>query len=248
VALVGKLIFQDTWTRGLAWDELLPPDIAVKWLSWTSELHLLSEMHVPRWIGAHKQILQDCEVDVSGDASERAYGTVIYLKSITDDAVAVRLICSKARLVPIKMVTLPRLQLLAALVATRLLRYFCHATECDISKATLWSDSAIALAWIRGDPNRWKTFVCNRVTEILEYTAQSQWRHCPGSENLADILSRGLHANDLATCTTWWNGPVWLPDYIDNWPRDIHIDHASIPEKRNMPRQALTVSTRAPLL
>jgi hypothetical protein len=53
VALVGKLIFQDTWTRGLAWDDLLLPDIAVKWLSWTSHLHLLSEMHVPRWIGAH---------------------------------------------------------------------------------------------------------------------------------------------------------------------------------------------------
>ena len=50
VALVGKFIFQDTWTRGLAWDELLPPDIAVKWLSWTSQIRLLSDMHVPRWI------------------------------------------------------------------------------------------------------------------------------------------------------------------------------------------------------
>jgi hypothetical protein len=68
VALEGKLIFQDTRTRGLAWDELLPTDIAVKWLSWTSQLHLLSEMHVPRWIGAHKHKLQDCEVHVFGDA------------------------------------------------------------------------------------------------------------------------------------------------------------------------------------
>jgi hypothetical protein len=189
VALVGKLIFQDTWTRGLAWDELLPPDVAVKWLSWTSQLHLLSEMHVPRWIGAHKHKLQHCEGHVFGDASERAYGAVIYLKSITDDAVTVRLICRKARLALIKKVTLPRLELLAALVATRLLRYLCQATECDISKATLWSESAIALAWILGDPNRWQTFVCNRVTEISEYTAPSQWRHCPGSENTADILS-----------------------------------------------------------
>ena len=89
-----------------------------------------------------------------GDASERAYGAVIFLKSITDDAVTVRLICSKAILAPTKRVTLPRLELLAALVVTRLLRYFCQATECDISKATLWSDTAIALAWIRGDPNR----------------------------------------------------------------------------------------------
>ena len=73
VALVGKLLFQDTWTRGLAWDDALPPDIAVKWLSWTSQLHLLSDMHVPRWIGAQKHKLLDCELHVFGDSSERAY-------------------------------------------------------------------------------------------------------------------------------------------------------------------------------
>jgi len=64
----------------------------------------------------------------------------------------------------------------------------------------------------------------------------------------ADILSRGLHAHDLATCTTWWNGPVGHRDAPHNWPRDIYTYHASIPEKRNMPRQALTVSTSALLL
>jgi hypothetical protein len=102
------------------------------------------------------------------------------------------------------------LELPAALVATQFLRYFFQVTECHISKTTLWIDSAIALAWIRGYPNRWKTFVRNRGTEILEYTAPSQWRHCAGSENPADILARGLHAHDLKTSTTWWNGPVWL--------------------------------------
>jgi hypothetical protein len=130
-------------------------------------------MHIPRWIGAQKHFLQDCEVHVFGDASVRAYGAVIYLKSITDYAVTARLFCSKARLASIKRVTLPCLELLAALVAIILLRYLCLDTECDISKATMWSDSAIALAWIRGNQNRWKTFVCNRVTKILEYMAPS---------------------------------------------------------------------------
>ena len=158
------------------------PDIAVKWLAWTSELHLLSDVHVPRWIGARTPDHQDCEVHVFLDASERAYGAALYLRSIVDEVATVLLICSKASLAPIKRVTLPRLELLAALVATRLLRYFCQATDYNIFKAFLWSDSAITLAWNRRDPNRWKTFVCNRVTEIVECTAPSQRRHCPGSE------------------------------------------------------------------
>ena len=208
----------------------------------------MSDVQVPRWTGARTPGLQDCEIHVFGDASERAYGAAIYLRSVVDNAVTVRLICSKARLAPIKRVTLPRLELLAALVATRLLRYFCQATNYIVSKAILWSDSAMTLAWIRGDPNRWKTFVCNRVTEIVECTAPSQWRHCPGSDNPADFLSRGLYTHDLSTSQTWWNGPVWLRDAPDNWPADIHTEHASIPEKRATPRQVLTVCAHAPLL
>jgi hypothetical protein len=140
------------------------------------------------------------------------------------------------------------LELLAALVTTRLLRYFGQANNCDISKAILWSDSAIALPRIRGDPNRRKTFVCNRVTEIVKCTVPSQWRHCPGSDNPADFLSRGLHAHDLCTFKTWWNGPVWLRDATDKWPQHNHTKHASTQKKRSMPRQALTVCTRAPSL
>ena len=71
-------------------------------------------MHIPRWIGAQKDLLQDFEVHVFGDAFVRAYGAVIYLKSITDYAVTARLICRKARLAPIKRVTLPCLELMAA--------------------------------------------------------------------------------------------------------------------------------------
>ena len=93
-----------------------------------------------------------------------------------------------------------------------------------------------------------KTSVCNRVTEILEYTAPSQWRHCPGSENPADIHSRGLHAHDLSASHTWWNGHTWLRGTPDHWPRDIRTDHASTPQKRITSRQTLTVSTHAPLL
>ena len=86
-----------------------------------------------------------------------------------------------------------------------------------------------------------------RYRDIRKH-APSQWLHCPGSENPADIFSRGIHAHDHTTSNTWWNGLMWLRDAPVNWPRDIHTDHPSIPEKKNMSRQALTARTCAPLL
>ncbi|XP_035232612.1 cytochrome P450 4C1-like, partial [Stegodyphus dumicola] len=77
-------------------------------------------------------------------------------------------------------------------MGARLLQYFCAETNICSSNATLWSDSQVVLEWIRNDPNKWKTFVSNRVTEIISYTNPSQWRHCPGKDNPADKLSRGV--------------------------------------------------------
>jgi hypothetical protein len=137
---------------------------------------------------------------------------VLHTRAVLETMCSVRLVCSKTRLSPIKSVTLPRLELLAPLLAARLLRYFCDETGFDAIRPILWSNSAVRLGWIGNDPNRWKTFRYNHVTEILTYTT-TQWRHCPGINNPADHPSRGLQADDLCTLECWWNGPHWLVEH-----------------------------------
>ena len=163
---------------------------------------------------------------------QRAYGAAIYLRST--DTTYVQLVCSEARLAPLKRVTLSRLELLAALVGARLLRYFCQAAGRDITSATMWTYSAVTLGWIRRDPNRWKNFICNRVTEIT-YTSPSQWFHCPGPDNQADYLSRGCRAQDLIESEKWWHGLPWLreppsPPKCD--PQTPSTDHLPLREAR----------------
>lgn len=108
--------------------------------------------------------------------------------------------------------------MLAALIGARLLQYLCRETNITSNTATLWSDSTVTLSWIRGDPNRWKTFVCNRTTEILQYTTPAQWRHCPGMDNPADYLSRGTLPSQLMNLDSWWHGPKWLVQEPETWP------------------------------
>ncbi|GFS48030.1 integrase catalytic domain-containing protein [Nephila pilipes] len=113
-------------------------------------------------------------------------------------------VCSRNRLALIKKVTLPYLKLLAALMGTRLLKYFCEEVDIQPSAATLWIDSKITLSWIRSNHNKWKTFVCNRTMEILQYTSPAQWRYCPGTQNPADHLSRGILPSELSNLKNWW--------------------------------------------
>ncbi|GFT76141.1 uncharacterized protein NPIL_282091 [Nephila pilipes] len=111
-------------------------------------------------------------------------------------------------------------------MGTRLLKYFCEEADIQPSAATLWIDSKITLRWIRSDPNKWKTFVCNRTTEILQYTSPAQWRHCPGTQNLADHLSRCILPSKLSNLKNWCyytkllRVTAWIQRFLHNCRND----------------------------
>ena len=244
VSIVGKMLLQDTWCRELAWNELLPFDFGARWHAWVSTLTSLSQVHIPRWLATSKKSFQ---VHVFCDACERAYGAALYIRSTKDDETLTSLACSKNRVAPVKRINLPRLGLLAALVGARLLHYFCRATDYDIYRAVLWSDATVALGWIRSDPNKWKTFVCNRVTEIQTYTNPAQWRHCPGLENPADHLSRGLLGDQIQSLSIWWHGPSWLARPAEDWPNGPIPTNHCLPEEKKQ-SQVLTTTTPISLI
>ena len=82
----------------------------------------------------------------------------------------------------------------------------------------IWTDSSIVLTWIQGPPNRWKTFVGNRVATIQEKTASASWRHVSSQSHSADLVSRGVEPTTLSTSTLWWKGPQWLIQEPSSWP------------------------------
>ncbi|XP_035216460.1 uncharacterized protein LOC118189875 [Stegodyphus dumicola] len=135
-------------------------------------------------------------------------------------------------------------------MGARLLQYFCAETNICSSNATLWSDSQVVLGWIRSDPNKWKTFVSNRVTEIISYTNPSQWRHCPGKDNPADKLSRGVSPSTLKNLEIWWNGPPWLVKSLEYWPHSdtISKDYSHNFEAKKEKVQTLHIVSTQPII
>jgi hypothetical protein len=163
--------------------------------------------------------MESAELHVFCDASIVAYAAVAYLRARTSEGFSSRLVASKTRVAPLEKTTIPRLELLGAVLATFLADYIVNALQKPNIATYLWTDSLITLHWIRGDIYKWKTFVRNRVETIRKSSSIRWWRFCPGEENPADLGSRGTTASELTHKTIWIHGPPWLRKDCLNWPK-----------------------------
>ena len=120
---------------------------------------------------------------------------------------------------PLKKLTIPRAELMSATLLARLVHAIRSALESrlELSRITYWLDSKTALCWIQ-NRGEWKQFVRHRVNEILQLSEKTQWRHCPGEYNVADMGSRGVGALQLNESEAWWQGPKWLSQGEHAWP------------------------------
>ena len=168
------------------------------------------------------------------DASEKAYGACIYLRSTDVHGKHHSfLVCSKSIVAPVSSstMTLPRLELCAALLLAQLVTTTKKALQIAFNKVYLWSDSTIALQWIKTEPHTQPTFIANRIAEIQRLTSSCEWRHVPSQDNSAHLVSRGKVPQEFLESRIWKNSPRWLLREETHWPEKMHVDKA--PPKRS---------------
>ncbi len=236
----AKVLMQEIWKAGVGWDDILPDDLINKWSKWCSELHQLSNVAVPRSLRL-PNLIQAC-LHVFSDASNQAYGAVAYLVCrYPDDTSTSRIVVSKSRVSPTKTVTIPRLELMGAVIATRLAKNINKTLE--VEQTIFWTDSTNVLYWIRNESREFKPFVANRIGEIHRSTNPDQWRHIPGDINPADLLTRGLTATDLANNELWMEGPEMIQGEESTWP-PLHPNGEVEKNIDNNERRKVTHTTR----
>nr|CAH7746010.1 unnamed protein product [Callosobruchus chinensis] len=225
-----KILMQRLWLEKLTWDELVPAHISAHWNKFLTDFAVLNDLHI------HRRVLCDSaeRIEMHGfsDASEAAYGGCIYLRSTNAKGETfVSLLCAKTKVAPLKTVSLPRLELLGALVLARLAKKVGESLRLRIDKSVFWSDSTIVLSWLKTPPNKLKSFASNRVSEIQQLTASDCWRHVSSGDNPADLLSRGVGPKEIAGSDIWWHAPRWLRESESCWPcKNVCV--ANVPDMR----------------
>ena len=156
-----------------------------------------------------------------GDSSKLVYCAVVYIvkKIGAGGRNQVSLVTSKTRVAPVKKISTPRLELLAALIVATLITTVQQALKSvmEISKTVCFSDSMTVLYWLKGE-NSLKQFCNNRVKEVNKTTDRDSWCHCPGQENLADIGSQGMFPDEFVYSELWFNGPKFRQESEEDWP------------------------------
>ena len=238
--LSGRTILQELCRLELGWDQILPLHLEDMWKKWVEALPMLAEYRIdrcliPRDFGE----CVDAQVHHFSDASEKGFGSVAYLRlTNAEGRIWCSFLCGKARVAPLKAITIPRLELVAAVMAVRINKRIEKAMDLSANSTHFWSDSMTVINYIRNTKTRFHVFVANRLKMIHDGSSISQWRYIPGSMNPADEASRG-HQTER-----WLRGPefLWKPE--SEWPHQPFDDAEVLPSDPEVKANSLVVKKR----
>lgn len=213
----AKMLMQELWLEKISWDQPLSTELSQNWSKFREDLTRVNIISISRWL--HLTPSASIEVHGFSDASQLAMAAVVFLK-VTNKAgeCTSSIVCAKSQVAPLKPTTIPRLELNAAVLLTKLVSYVKRTLEIPEEKTYLWTDSSVTLTWLKAPPSRWKDYVRNRVHQVQELQPKAIWQYVAGKHNPADCASRGLSPEKLRDHSLWWHGPSWLLKSSEEWP------------------------------
>ena len=181
-------------------------------------LKSFKSIRIPRFIfNCVNEDLVSLQLHGFCDSSKATYCAAVFVRKETNVGVTVNLLTAKSKVAPLNALSIPRFELLACLLLS-----VTHALQpTTFDETRCWSDSEVALYWIKGVAKEWKPWVENRVMKTRKIVQPDRWRHVPGKSNPADIPTRNITNKDLEVTSTWFKGPqLFLYHAKECWPID----------------------------
>ena len=215
IATFSKILFQEICSNNFEWDSLLPVEILKKCESWLIKLPLSLEIRIPRYL--FSDILPGTKIELHEFCDSSTQSRVFDSSS---QRYKYRIVAAKSKVAPIKQLTIPRLVLSGCLLLSKLIsNIFSALTKCHlITYINCWTDSTVALNWIKNISKTREKWIENRLTTIRNLVNESYWFYVPTATNPADIPKRYCDPTTLSSNQLWWNGPSYLENSKSSWP------------------------------
>ena len=189
-----RFLLKSIWaSMGQAWDKELSAQHSKLFSDWCSELREIRTMSRNRLY--FENGCTNLRLHIFTDASGEAMFIVAYLQDET--TLKLTYVIGKCRVAPIRHMTIPKLELQAAVYGVRLRKQILNKHDVRIDKIYHWTNSSTVLQWLQAARKKQQVFVANRAAEILENSSMDKWRHVKGVENPADIGTRGITIEGL---------------------------------------------------
>ncbi|XP_055543105.1 uncharacterized protein LOC129728679 [Wyeomyia smithii] len=213
-----KVLLQEIWRSGINWDDCVCDAEFQKWLMWIDELPKLKLVEIPRCYRNITSISAEIQLHAFVDASENGFAAVVYLRYTEGSTIECALIGAKTRVAPLRYLSIPRSELQAAVIGTRLTNNVLKALNVKVSRRYFYTDSRDVCCWLNSDHRRYNSYVACKVSEILESTEPAEWHWISTKYNVADEGTKWKGKPDLSATSRWFHGPAFLWKPETEWP------------------------------
>ena len=221
VLLEGKRILQDLCRENASWYDPVPDHLNIRWRNWRQDLSNLDNFEVQRCSKPDTfGVTEKIELHHFSDASATGYGECSYIRMINQlGKIHCSFVMGKARVAPLNHVSVPRLELTAALVSAKISAFLERELKYEYITHYYWVDSKVVIAYIQNEAKRFHVYVANRVQQIRDLTSPDAWLYVESQLNPSDLASRGSSVAKLVH-SRWLHGPLFL------WER-LNIEKAT---------------------
>ena len=234
----GKIIMRNIWMSQSDWDDVLPRSIHNECLEFFQEMLQIPVVTFKRCVKPEGAIGHPTLV-IFSDASEQAIGCCAYVVWKTNKSRKAMLLTSKWEIAPLKVISIVRLELSAAVLAKRIRATITKYCRWKFDRILHIVDSEIVRAMINKESYGFNTFVAIRIGEIHSETNPSDWFWTDTKNNIADMLTKGAQPHHLSS-SLWQCGPDFLTLPFECWPITQHSSISDIPERKTV---VITVCT-----
>nr|XP_022331795.1 uncharacterized protein LOC111129629 [Crassostrea virginica] len=214
VLIKGKLLLRKLTSNSMDWDLPLPDEYYEEWEQWKQHLPHLKDLKIPRcYFDVPSQDLIEKTVHVFTDASEEAIAAVAFLRAKDHNGHHHHgFILGKGKVAPKSAVTIPRLELCAAVLGVEISRIIKEQLDIAAKDFRFHTDSRVILGYIYNKTRRFYTYVSNRIEQIHRFSSPTQWSYVPTQHNPADQGTKPILPEAMKE-SQWLCGPkFWISE------------------------------------